>query len=180
MQIGISIMLAFSVFKLRLSDDVPVQSDIIPLINVYFTLCMSFSLSAMIWFSIKNVLVENKSVPKCLRYVVLKYIWYLMLLNVTNIFEFKSAIVEINDNDINDNKKEGFSLLKKYLKTKLKQTPINLINNNHKQKLNEFDIPVYEIDHRGKKNLLIKIKHKNKPKGKNKFLFDFSIVFRSV
>ena len=62
----------------------------------------------------------------------------------------------------------------------MKQTPINLINNNHKQKLNEFDIPVYEIDHRGKKNLLIKIKHKNKPKGKNKFLFDFSIVFRSV
>jgi nicotinic acetylcholine receptor epsilon len=37
MQLGISIMLSFSVFKLRLSDDVPVQSDIIPLINVSLT-----------------------------------------------------------------------------------------------------------------------------------------------
>jgi hypothetical protein len=54
MQIGISIMLAFSVFKLRLSDDVPVQSDSIPLINIYFTTCMAFSLSAMFWFSIVN------------------------------------------------------------------------------------------------------------------------------
>ena len=34
MQIGISIMLSFSVFKLRLRDDVPVQSDSVPLINV--------------------------------------------------------------------------------------------------------------------------------------------------
>ncbi len=29
-----SIMLAFAVYKLRLSDDVPVQADITPLINV--------------------------------------------------------------------------------------------------------------------------------------------------
>ncbi len=36
MQIGISIMLSFSVFKLKLSDDVPEQSDNIPLINVSF------------------------------------------------------------------------------------------------------------------------------------------------
>jgi nicotinic acetylcholine receptor, invertebrate len=56
MQIGISIMLAFSVFKLRLSDDVPVQSDSVPLINIYFTVCMSFSLAAMIWFSLRNYL----------------------------------------------------------------------------------------------------------------------------
>ena len=51
MQIGISILLSFAVFKLRLSDDVPVQSDSIPLINVYFTLCISFSLASMVWFS---------------------------------------------------------------------------------------------------------------------------------
>ena len=78
MQIGISIMLSFSVFKLRLSDDVPVQSDSIPLINIYFTLCMTFSLTAMIWFSIMNLMRENKRVPKCIRYLVLNYICYLI------------------------------------------------------------------------------------------------------
>ena len=78
MQIGISIMLAFSVFKLRLSDDVPVQSDNIPLINNYFTMCMTFSLSAMIWFSMMNKLREKPNVPNCIRYIVLNYICYLM------------------------------------------------------------------------------------------------------
>lgn len=82
MQIGISIMLAFSVFKLRLSDDVPVQSDSIPLINIYFTLCMSFSLTAMIWFSIINKLKEFKHVPKFLRFIVINYIFLLMCVDV--------------------------------------------------------------------------------------------------
>ncbi len=78
MQLGISIMLAFSVFKLRLSDDVPVQSDSIPLINIYFTGCMSFSLSAMIWFSIMNILKENKVVPKWLRILTEKWVCYIL------------------------------------------------------------------------------------------------------
>lgn len=82
MQIGISIMLAFSVFKLRLSDDVPVQSDSIPLINIYFTLCMSFSLTAMIWFSIINKLKEFKHVPKFIRFIVINYIFLLMCVDV--------------------------------------------------------------------------------------------------
>ena len=75
MQIGISIMLSFSVFKLRLSDDVPVQSDYIPLINVYFTLCMSISLFAMIWFSIIQILKERKKLK-------------LAIINAINLFVF--------------------------------------------------------------------------------------------
>jgi hypothetical protein len=78
MQIGISIMLAFSVFKLRLSDDVPVQSDNIPLINIYFTMCMIFSLSAMIWFSIINGFREKNQVPKYMRFIVVNYICFLI------------------------------------------------------------------------------------------------------
>jgi hypothetical protein len=84
MQIGISIMLSFSVFKLRLSDDVPVQSDSIPLINVYFTLCMSTSLTAMIWFSLKNILKENKQVPSVVRYIVTNYIFHFMCYSFSN------------------------------------------------------------------------------------------------
>ena len=62
----------------RLSDDVPVQSDSIPLINIYFTLCMSFSLSAMIWFSLMNIYKEEKKIPRLIRIVVLKYLCYIM------------------------------------------------------------------------------------------------------
>ena len=74
MQIGISIMLAFSVFKLRLSDDVPVQSDSVPLINIYFTLCMMTALCAMLWFSFMNILRENKKIPGPLKCFVLKFL----------------------------------------------------------------------------------------------------------
>ena len=63
-------MLSFSVFKLRLSDDVPVQSDYIPLINIYFTLCMSISLFAMIWFSIIQILKDRPRVPYLVRIFV--------------------------------------------------------------------------------------------------------------
>lgn len=67
----------------RLSDDVPVQSDSVPLINIYFTLCMSYSLTAMIWFSSMNLLRQCKQVPKCFRYIVERYICFLMCIKVT-------------------------------------------------------------------------------------------------
>jgi hypothetical protein len=79
MQIGISILLSFAVFKLRLSDDVPVQSDSIPLINIYFTLCISFSLSSMVWFSFIDYKRESKKpLSKLFRHVVLKYVCAIM------------------------------------------------------------------------------------------------------
>ncbi len=71
-------------FLLRLSDDVPVQSDSIPLINIYFTLCMSFSLSAMIWFSLMNIYKEEKKIPRLVRIVVLKYLCCIMCAKTFN------------------------------------------------------------------------------------------------
>lgn len=61
-----------------MSDDVPVQADTVPLINIYFTLCMSFSLNAMIWFSYINLLRERKVVPRFIRYIVVNYICFIM------------------------------------------------------------------------------------------------------
>ncbi|UJR22238.1 hypothetical protein I4U23_025299 [Adineta vaga] len=74
MQIGISIMLAYSVFSLRLSEDVPSQSDSVHLISLYLTICMLFSLSAMTWFAIANKLRERKRLPHWLRWLALDYI----------------------------------------------------------------------------------------------------------
>ena len=130
MQIGISIMLSFSVFKLRLSDDVPVQSDSIPLINIYFTLCMTFSLTAMVWFSIVNLLKEHKKVPNCCKILVLRYICYIMCIKVDkNIHQFsnkKKKIVSSEKREIliSENSKRKFSIKSCNKRSKFKLTGI--------------------------------------------------------
>ncbi|CAF3211444.1 unnamed protein product [Rotaria sp. Silwood2] len=78
MQIGISIMLAYSVFSLRLSEDVPSQSDSVHLISFYLTICMFFSLSAMTWFAIANKLREKKRLPYWLRWLALDYMCWIV------------------------------------------------------------------------------------------------------
>lgn len=78
MQIGISILLAYSVFSLRLSEDVPSQSDSVHLISLYLTICMLFSLSAMTWFAIANKLREKKRLPYWLRWLAIDYLSWLV------------------------------------------------------------------------------------------------------
>jgi len=86
MQIGISILLTFAVFKLRLSDDVPSQSDTIPLINIYYFVCMSFSLASMIWFSMVNYLKQrDKPLTKMSRYIILKYLCRIMRIKLNEL-----------------------------------------------------------------------------------------------
>ena len=81
MQIGISIVLSFLVLELRLNDDVPTQSDSVPLINVYFTLCMSFALSTLVWISLRHKLIEDDYVPSWIRFIVINYLWYIMCIS---------------------------------------------------------------------------------------------------
>ena len=72
-QIGISILLAFAVFKLKLSDTVPVKSDTISLISIYYMICMLYSLTAMIWFTLVFMWKEKKKLPTFIRKVVFKF-----------------------------------------------------------------------------------------------------------
>ena len=71
-------MLAYSVFSLRLSEDVPSQSDSVHLISLYLTVCMFFSLSAMTWFALANKLREKKRLPNWLRWFALKYLSWIV------------------------------------------------------------------------------------------------------
>jgi hypothetical protein len=71
-------MLAYSVFSLRLSEDVPSQSDSVHLISLYLTVCMFFSLSAMTWFAVANKLREKKRLPYWLRWLALDYIAWIV------------------------------------------------------------------------------------------------------
>ena len=112
MQMGISILLSFAVFKLRLSDDVPVQSDSIPLINVYFTLCITFSLASMIWFSLINNFRENNNLPNFIRLILLSSLSdrdkqlqnEIMLSYGKGIMKFKNGSFRVSfQNNINNN-----------------------------------------------------------------------------
>jgi hypothetical protein len=189
MQIGISIVLSFSVFKLRLSDDVPVQSDTIPLINVYFTLCMSFALSAMIWFSLRNILVENKHVPNWIRYIIFNYIWYILFVGYwkryrDRVNQIKNQTYQITDENVhflNDNKAlEKDNLIFDFTTPPTKQirdmgkyssliksksiSPIRnkTDSNNNINSLDgnkNFNLYVYDTD--GKQKMLISVKNRN-------------------
>jgi len=53
---------------------VPPQSDCIPLINIYFSLCIVFSLVSMVWFSIVNILIEEEKLPKLLEGISIYYL----------------------------------------------------------------------------------------------------------
>ncbi len=88
-------------FIVRLSDDVPVQSDTIPLINTYFTLCMSFSLSAMVYFSMLNLLKDKKPFPICIRYFTENYICYIMCVKLPKCTKDNEKINNNNNNEQN-------------------------------------------------------------------------------
>ncbi len=103
----------------RLSDDVPVQSDSIPLINIYFTVCMGFSLSAMIWFSIMNMLKENKKVPKFCKWLVLNVICYMMCMKNFKIKKNHSSLTEKQNNKGFEKKKFFLAILFVYTATKI-------------------------------------------------------------
>ena len=56
----------------------PAQSDSVPLVNIYFMMCMAFSLSAMIWFSMINKLREMKVTSIKCRKITILYLSYIV------------------------------------------------------------------------------------------------------
>jgi hypothetical protein len=155
MQIGVSITLAFSVYKLRLSDDVPVQSDIVPLINIYFILCMFFSLSAMVWFSLKNIMIDKKRCPTNLKCFVSTILWHLMFLR----YKYKRFEAKT---DLKNNKKMFNS--SKSMPSKFNRSKFSYGDDGERdaiyEDLNVYNqkpptsIPLYEIDQHGRRSLI--------------------------
>ena len=124
MPIGISILLAYSVltircafyinfatklksrflfnFILRLNDSLPSQSDVVPLLSIYFIMCMIFSITGMIWFASLNKIKEKKWMPKILKYFVAYCLAFVFCMPKTR-KELKNAI---NGNQVIDLKDE--------------------------------------------------------------------------
>jgi hypothetical protein len=58
----------------RFSNDIPVQSETVPLLSVYFLACMIYSLCGMIWFAAYNNLKDEISLPETIQKILVKYI----------------------------------------------------------------------------------------------------------
>ena len=59
-----TILLTIAVYSVRISSDIPIQSEYLPLISLYFFLSILFTFIAMLWFIILNRFATNKTMPK--------------------------------------------------------------------------------------------------------------------
>lgn len=57
-------------FLLRLNDNLPTQSDSLPVLSTYFIICMVFTIMGMIWFSTLNKMKEKKLLPTPIKYFI--------------------------------------------------------------------------------------------------------------
>lgn len=80
-------------FELRLSEDVPSQSDSMPLFNIYFLGCMFFSLFAMIWFFVMSILHDEKKLNRCTRCVVTKFVCPVMFIDNHRIIQVPKKLL---------------------------------------------------------------------------------------
>jgi hypothetical protein len=56
-------ILTFAVDSVRISSDIPIQSDYVPKITIYFVLSFFYNLFSIVWFKIYNYMGEKKSIP---------------------------------------------------------------------------------------------------------------------
>ncbi len=64
--------LTFGVYALRISSDLPVQSEYMPLVSIYFNIAITYTLISLIWFAIANYLVGKTWLPKWLELLASK------------------------------------------------------------------------------------------------------------
>lgn len=58
-----SCFLTYSVNSVRISGDMPVQSDYVPTINIYFVFSIAFTMFCMMWFILCNQYMSNSKMP---------------------------------------------------------------------------------------------------------------------
>ena len=58
--------MTFSVYSLRISQDMPVESNFVPMVTLYFILGISYTFLSLIWFIIANDFITKNYLPKYL------------------------------------------------------------------------------------------------------------------
>lgn len=56
-------ILTFAVDSVRISSDIPIQSDYVPKITIYFVLSFFYNLFSMAWFKVYNYMSETNEIP---------------------------------------------------------------------------------------------------------------------
>jgi len=64
---AITTFLNMATISLRLSSEIPVQSEVFPLISLYFMLSIFYTFLSLIWFSICEQFKTRKYVPACFK-----------------------------------------------------------------------------------------------------------------
>ena len=61
-----TILMTYSVYSIRISSDMPVESEYLPLVTLYFMLCIMNTFLAFNWFLIANEFLAKSKTPKLL------------------------------------------------------------------------------------------------------------------
>lgn len=101
-------MFILVVFYFRLNDNLPVQADTLPVLSLYFMLCMVFCIVGMVWFTVLNKMKERKNISKLIRYFIAYFLAYFLCSSETRALLKKSLnkIEEANSAQNNENKTE--------------------------------------------------------------------------
>ena len=59
--------MTFSVYSLRVSSEIPVESDFLPMVTLYFILGITYTFVSFNWFILANELAQKKDWPKFLK-----------------------------------------------------------------------------------------------------------------
>lgn len=69
---GMTILMTYSVYSIRISSDMPVESEYLPLVTLYFMLCIMNTFLAFNWFLIANKFLAKSKTPKLLTCLALR------------------------------------------------------------------------------------------------------------
>jgi hypothetical protein len=85
-----------AIISVRVSADIPIQSEYLPLISLYFFLGLLFTFLSFNWFVVINSFRTNKSVPLILKIVSKKITNRFRLSNSENNDETENLIDTLN------------------------------------------------------------------------------------
>lgn len=98
-----TLFLTFSVYSLRIASDIPVQSDFLPKISIYFIISIIYALISMLWFIFCNHFTTKNKMPFFLYKLA-------SILQSFSFVETVKKVMKIKKSKINGNKVESIAI----------------------------------------------------------------------
>ena len=94
-----------AIISVRVSSDIPVQSDYLPLISLFFILSLFYTFISLYWFVLANYLRTKNKIPSFLESLAK----FLILLNIAFKYRSKNKIKSIKNEEETTTKSEDKS-----------------------------------------------------------------------